>query len=58
MRLNSPLDKAPAVESSFKRNSRKIAALAVALGRKPTWQEILAEIAYDKEDGDDSQGMV
>jgi hypothetical protein len=32
-------------ETEFQRNSRIIAALEIKLGRKPTWQEILAEIA-------------
>lgn len=58
MRLNSEAGKEEAGETAFKRNSRKIAALQESLGRKPTWQEVLAEIAYDKEDKNDGQRMV
>lgn len=64
MRLNSEADgeggeEQPTMPSTaFKRNSRKIAALQESLGRKPTWQEVLAEIAYDKEVKNDDQGLV
>ena len=58
MRLNSEAGKEEVGETAFKRNSRKIAALQKLLGRKPTWQEVLAEIAYDKEVKNDDQGLV
>jgi hypothetical protein len=72
MRLNSESDRGLKGDTMFKRNSRKIAALQKLLGRKPTWQEVLAEIpyyrdilppvwtivAYDKEVKNDDQGLV
>lgn len=58
MRLNNESDTALNGDTMFKRNSRKIAALQKSLGRKPTWQEVLAEIAYDKEVKNDDQGLV
>jgi len=58
MRLNDKDGKGLQDVTLFKRNSRKIAALQESLGRKPTWQEVLAEIACDKEDKNDGQRMV
>ena len=55
MRLNNEADGEVGIETAFKRNSRKIAALQESLGRKPTWQEVLAEIDYDKEIKNDGQ---
>lgn len=58
MRLNDEDGKGLKDVTLFKRNSSKIAALQKLLGRKPTWQEVLAEIAYDKEVKNDDQGVV
>jgi hypothetical protein len=53
MRLNDE-------EGELSYNSRKVKALEKSLKRKPTWQEMLAEIdEYEDENGrDDEEGMV